>query len=238
MLFSVPQQDRTTLFHLSFSGLAPFVALVLILWASIASASRLAIGLQHARPHLAEALKRSVRLMDTIALLFALSPVLEKEFLVPSMAFITANAYDIVCRLDRDDTLDDVPQNKKQKIATGLLLDILHKQDFAGPLSSRVSGALGPIGRHRVADILHRRKIVSRASRPGYSLVSYASYVMGSALHRDFTLKNMITPAVLDAQMNLTLSHIAMNVPGCTTFLFLSGDMLRSCLIEIIFYTT
>ena len=139
MLFSVPQQDRTTLFHLSFSGLAPFVALVLILWASTAPASRLAIGLQHARPHLAEALKRSVRLMDTIALLFALSPVLEKEFLVPSMAFITANAYDIVCRLDRDDTLDDVPQNKKQKIATGLLLDILHKQDFAGPLSSRVS---------------------------------------------------------------------------------------------------
>ena len=61
---------------------------------------------------------------------------------------------------------------------------------------------------------------------------------MGSALHRDFPLKNMITPAVLDAQMNLTLSHIAMNVPGCTTFLFLSGDMRRSCLIEIIFYTT
>ena len=50
---------------------------------------------------------------------------------------------------------------------------------------------------------------------------------MGSALHRDFTLKNMITPAVLDAQMNLTLSHIAMNVPSCTTFLFLSGDMLQ-----------
>ena len=61
---------------------------------------------------------------------------------------------------------------------------------------------------------------------------------MGSALHRDFTLKNMITPAVLDAQMNLTLSHIAMNVPGCTTFLFLSGDMLRYCQKEIIFYTT
>ena len=48
----------------------------------------------------------------------------------------------------------------------------------------------------------------------------------------------MIAPAVLDAQMNLTLSHIAMNVPGCTTLLFLSGDMLRWCLIEIIFYTT
>ena len=55
--------------------------------------------------------------------LFALSPVWEKEFLVPSMAFNTADAFDIVCRLDRNDTLDEVPRNKKQKVATGLLLD-------------------------------------------------------------------------------------------------------------------
>ena len=34
--------------------------------------------------------------------LFALSPAWEQEFLVSSMAFNTANAYDIVCRLDRD----------------------------------------------------------------------------------------------------------------------------------------
>ena len=45
---------------------------------------------------------------------------------------------------------------------------------------------------------------------------------MGSALHKDFTLKNMITHAVLNAHMTLTLSHIIMGVPGCTTFLFLS----------------
>ena len=30
---------------------------------------------------------------------------------------------------------------------------------------------------------------------------------MGSVLHKDFTLINMITLAVLDAQMNLTLTH-------------------------------
>ena len=48
----------------------------------------------------------------------------------------------------------------------------------------------------------------------------------------------MITHAVLDAQMNLTLSHITMSVPGCTTFLFLSGDMLRFCHKEIVLYTT
>ena len=59
-------------------------------------------------------------------------------------------------------------QNKtKQKAATGLLLDKRHKQDFAGPLACRASKVLGPISRHRVADILPHMKIVSRASRPG-----------------------------------------------------------------------
>ena len=48
---------------------------------------------------------------------------------------MTANAFDIVCRLDRDDIFDEVPQNKKQKVATGLLLDKLRAQDFAGHLS-------------------------------------------------------------------------------------------------------
>ena len=95
--------------------------------------------------------------------LFALSPVWEKEFLAPSMALSTVNAFDIVCRLDRDDTPDEVPQTNKKRIATGLLLDKLHKQDFAGPLSSRASRALGSISRHRVADILLHMKIVSRA---------------------------------------------------------------------------
>ena len=99
--------------------------------------------------------------------LFALSPKREHEFLIPSMAFNTADAFDIVCRLDRYDTLDEVPQNKKQKFATSLLLDKLRKEDFAGPLASRASNVLGPISRHRVADILPHMKIVSRASRPG-----------------------------------------------------------------------
>ena len=82
------------------------------------------------------------------------------------MSYSTADAFDIVCRLERNDTLDEVPQ-KKQKVATGLPLDKLHKQDFAGPLSSRASRVLGPISRYRVADILRHVKVVSRASRPG-----------------------------------------------------------------------
>ena len=48
------------------------------------------------------------------ASIFALSPVWEKEFLAPSMACSTANAFDIVGRLDRDGTLDEVPQKKNK----------------------------------------------------------------------------------------------------------------------------
>ena len=36
------------------------------------------------------------------------------------MSCRSADAFDIVCRLDRDGKLDDVPQNMKQKVATGL----------------------------------------------------------------------------------------------------------------------
>ena len=39
----------------------------------------------------------------------------------------------------------------------------------------------------------------------------------------------MIIRAVLDAQMNQTLSHITVSVPDCTTFLLHSGDMLLYC---------
>ena len=142
MLFSVQMLDHTTLYCLTFLELA--------------SAQRLAIELQHARPRLAEILIKSVRLVDTIALLFALSPIGKKNSLFHPWPLAL-----------RTHLILFVSQNKKQKIATGLLLDKLHKQDFAGPLSSRASRVLGPISRYRVADILHHMKIVSRASRAG-----------------------------------------------------------------------
>ena len=71
-------------------------------------------------------------------------------------------------------------------------------------------------------------------------LVSYASSVMDHALLKDFTLMSMIIRAVLDAQMNLTLSLslIAMSVPDCTTYLSLSGDMLLYFCRETISYMT
>ena len=153
------------------------------------------------------------------------------------MALGTADAFDIVCRLDRNDTLDGEPQ-KKKKIATGLLLDKLHKQDFAGPLSSRASRALGPISRYRVADILPHMKLVSRASRPGLLVGFLRILCNGLCTAQTFHTEEHDHTCRVDAQMNLTLSLVTMSVPGCTTFLFLSGDMLRFCHKEIIFHTT
>ena len=68
-------------------------------------------------------------------------------------------------------------ETKSGRLPLGLLLDKLHKEDFAGPLSSRASRVLGPISRHRVADILHHMKIVSSASRPGL-LVGFILHLM------------------------------------------------------------
>ena len=74
--------------------------------------------------------------------------------------------------MDRDGKLSeqDSPQDKKQKAATTLLRDALHRQDFAGPMSVRASKVLGQISRCRVADILLHMKLVSRASRPGLTV--------------------------------------------------------------------
>ena len=84
MPFSAQLQDRTTLYRLTFLELAPYVVLVLTWWVFTPSALRLAIELLHARPHLAEVLQKSVRLVDTIALLFLLSlPFENKSFLSP-----------------------------------------------------------------------------------------------------------------------------------------------------------
>ena len=58
--------------------------------------------------------KSQLKHVGTTALLFLLFlPLVEQEFLFPSVTFHTAHAFDIICRLDRNDTLDDVPQNKK-----------------------------------------------------------------------------------------------------------------------------
>ena len=88
----------------------------------------------------------------------------------------------------------------------------------------------------RVADILHHMKLVSRASRPGLLDGFLRILCNGLCTCTEISqLQSMITPAVLDAQMNLTLSLITMSVPGCVTSFYLSEDMLRYCHREIIF---
>ena len=86
------------------------------------------------------------------------------------MARSTAEAFNVVCRLDRNGKLDEVSQDKKQKVASSLLRDKLHTQDFAGPISLRASKVLGPISRYRIADMLPHMKLASRASRPGLTV--------------------------------------------------------------------
>ena len=144
----------------------------------------------------------------TIAFLsFALSPAWEQEFLFLSMTFHTANALDIGCRLDRDDTLDETPQIIKQKVATNLLLDKMRTQDFAGPIVCRASKVFGPISRHRVADILLHMKKVSCASRPGLLVGVLRILCTGLCTARRFhTIENDHTCRV-GCQMNLTLSY-------------------------------
>ena len=106
--------------------------------------------------------------MGTIALLSLLSlPLGNMSFLFPPwpsaqrMHLILFDGWTVRTHLVK------FRKTKKQKVATGLLLDKLHQQDFAGLLACRASKALGPISCHRVADILPHMKSVSRASRPG-----------------------------------------------------------------------
>ena len=98
-------------------------------------------------------------------------------------------------------------EDKKQKVATGLIRDELHAQEFAGPISSlRASKVLGPISRYRVAEMLHQMKLVSGASL-GSLLVFCASFAMVYArLLNDFTMRVMNKCVVLDVRMHPTLS--------------------------------
>ena len=128
MPFSVKPQARTTLFRLISLELAPFVVLVLTWWVFTPSALRLAVELRHARPRFTKALKKSKRFVGTIALLFSLFLASgTKNFLFLPWPLSTADAFDIVCRLDRNATLDEVPIKKKQKAPPGQLLDNLHQ---------------------------------------------------------------------------------------------------------------
>ena len=165
MLSSVRQQAHITLSHLHFLGLVPFVALALIWWSFIPSASRLGVELQHAWTRLAEVLQRSVQLENTIALFFCFFSFLGKRnslFHPWPFPFCMHLTFFVGWTV-----MTHFTNSQREKVAIGLLLDKLHKQDLAGPLSSRASRVLGPISHHRVVDIQLHTQSVSRASRLG-----------------------------------------------------------------------
>ena len=96
---SVLLQDHTMLFTPAYKALVPCVALVLTWLVSILSASRPATLNQGLEKIQAD------REYD-FAPVHPLSPTWEKEFLAPSMARSTAEAFNIVCCLDRNGKLD------------------------------------------------------------------------------------------------------------------------------------
>ena len=155
----------------------------------------------------------------------ALSPIWEKEFIAPSMARCTSDAFDIVCRLDRDGKLDEASRDKKQKVATGLLRDKLYTQNFAGPISSRASKVLGPISHYRIADILPHMKLRVLLVL-GSLLAFFSSFATGYARLKDFTQRVMNKCVVLDVRMNPTPSSTSTKAIFCLVFYFHLGTGL------------
>ena len=116
MPFSVPQQDHTTLSPPNFLRLALSVDVALVDLVGIHS---LSLAARYRVAACSSTFRRGLEKVneargDDCTPLFALSPAWEQEFLFPSMTFHTANAFDIVCQLDRNDTLDEVPAKQKK----------------------------------------------------------------------------------------------------------------------------
>ena len=119
-------------------------------------------------------------------------------------------------------------QDKKQKVATNLLCDKLHTQDFAGPISLRASKVPGPISRYRIADILPHMKLVSRASRPGLTVGFLRILSNGLCkAHRFHTEGDEQTCRVGCPNEPDALSLITTNALSCTECFFLEHATAR-----------
>ena len=141
---------------------------------------------------------------NDFAPMFALSSIWEMEFLAPSMARSTAEAFNLVCCLDRNGKLDDSPQDKKQRAATTLLTITLAGFCWTDLLVSKV---LGPISRFRVVEILPHMNLLSRASRPGLTVGFLRILCNGVCTAQRFHTEEGNKRVELDVQMNPTLSH-------------------------------
>ena len=155
----------------------------------------------------------------------ALSSIWEKDFLALSVSCCTLDAFNIVCRLNPDGKFDEASQDKKQKVATGLLRDKLHTQEFAGPISSRTSNVFGT------------DQTLSSGGQPashetcvacflvlGPLLVFCASFATANARFEKLTLRVVNKCVVLDVRMNPIPSPTTTNALFSTICFFLFGD--------------
>ena len=201
-------------------GLVQFVVLVLTWWVFSPSALRPAYRVAGCSSTLSQGLENINIARGQLHSSFrSLSPIWEEEFPLPSMAFSTADAFWFCLSVGpwwhswRSST-----KQKGRKLQLACFWTNFINKTLLGlcPVAPRE-----PSDRSVVIVLLtlcstwswYRVLLVL-----GLLLVSYPSSAVGSALHRYLTLKNMITPAVLDFQMNPTPSLITMGVPGCTTF--------------------
>ena len=167
------------------------------------------------------------------------APTGKRNFLLPPcMARSTADAVNIVW--DHDGKLDEVSQDKKQKVATGLLCDKLRTQDFAEPISLRASKVPGPISRYRIADILHHMKLASCASRLGLTVGFLRILCNGLCAAQRFHTEGdehtcrVGCPNEPDPRSLL----ITTNALSCAICLFLFGEKLLGSHGEAIFSMT
>ena len=148
--------------------LVPCAALVLTWLVFTLSASRPAKELARVRTRSTKTFRRSRQLVGvTLLLSLRSAPSGAMKLLAPSLARSIAEAFNMVCCLDRNGKPDDSPQDKKQKVATTLLRDellgriLLHRSPHRPPRFW---------DQFRVVEILPHMKLVSRASRPGLTV--------------------------------------------------------------------
>ena len=206
-------------------------------WAFILSALRLTIELLHARPRLAKDLRNPNGSWTQLHSFSRSLPSGKKNFLFPPrpraqrMPLILFVVWTVMTHLMK------YRKTTNRKLPLGCFWTNSINKTLLG-LSSRASRASGPISRHRDADILLHMKLVSRASRPGLLVCFLLIPCNGLCTAQRFhTEEHDHTCRVGCPDEPNSLTHCN-ECPCFMTSLFLSGDMLRYCHEEIIFYTT
>ena len=139
-----------------------------------------------------------------IAPIIALFSNWEKDFLAPSMDRSAEDAFNIVCRLDGNVKLDEPHGTRSKKVATGVLHEPLHRQDFAGQISLRAPKVQRPI--RPLSSCGHPAPRETCALVPDSRLVFFAPFATVYARLDDFTLRAMNKCVALDVRTNPTPS--------------------------------